>query len=342
MQNYCTLFDSKYIDKGLALYYSLERNASEYMLYVLCMDEKTYQILEDLHLNNLRTVRLNEFETTELLKLKAERNRPEYCWTCTAASIEYMMQRFKLDNCTYIDTDLYFYSDPIVLMNEIKKENAQVGIMEHRFAESDWKKEKYRRAGKYCVEYNYFDNSINAQNVLKWWKEECFKWCYSRYEPADENGIEKYGDQKYLEQFPIRFSNVHVFENLGAGVAPWNLKQYSLGKNTKDNNIYLVHKKEKTEAELVFYHFQNVKYINKDFVNINSQCNDQEMKMKIYKPYLTEIESIRKMLKERYGLVFSSKKSYSSNVVKAFIQRNIMPYRLRAFGDIVNLKKLKD
>ena len=60
-----------------------------------------------------------------------------------------------------------------------------------------------RRSGKYCVEFNYFDQSKNAKKALGWWKEKCFEWCYHLYEP------ERMGDQKYLEKFPILFKGVH-------------------------------------------------------------------------------------------------------------------------------------
>ena len=34
--NYCTLFDINYIDKGLAMYESLNRVAEDYTLFIVC------------------------------------------------------------------------------------------------------------------------------------------------------------------------------------------------------------------------------------------------------------------------------------------------------------------
>ena len=47
MLNFCTLFDSYYLDKGLALYHSLCKATDDFDLYVFCFDEKSYEILTE-------------------------------------------------------------------------------------------------------------------------------------------------------------------------------------------------------------------------------------------------------------------------------------------------------
>lgn len=43
MMNFCTLFDSYYIHKGIALYLSLERVCDDFKLYVMAFDEPSYK-----------------------------------------------------------------------------------------------------------------------------------------------------------------------------------------------------------------------------------------------------------------------------------------------------------
>ena len=43
--NFCTLFDSYYLDKGLALYLSLKKVCDNFRLYVFCFDDVAFQIL---------------------------------------------------------------------------------------------------------------------------------------------------------------------------------------------------------------------------------------------------------------------------------------------------------
>ena len=340
--NFCTLFDSYYLDKGIALYQSLEKVTEDFHLYIFCFDDRSYEILKDMKPE--RTTILHhsdiEKETKKLLELKKERSKAEYCWTCTPVIIEYVLNHYPVESCTYIDADLYFFSNPQILFDETKEANANIVITEHRFSDSLKDRRYLRRSGKYCVEYNYFDQSENAKKALNWWKEKCFEWCYHLYEP------ERMGDQKYLEKFPGLFNGVHELQHLGGGTAPWNLAQYELvsGSNSQsadDNHgVILKEKKSGREFPLVFYHFQNIRYLSDKKVNINSCTHSQLLKKAIYLPYLSNIEKVRKELMH-HGVDFSTKKSYSSNPFIAFIQRNILQYKIRSFSDIYNLEEIR-
>ena len=150
-----------------------------------------------------------ERDNPKLSDCAKNRSKAEYCWTCTASILRFFMNRFDLNECTYIDADLFFFNDPSILNDEIQTQKADIAIMPHRFRKGDKRLKRKLQAGKYCVEYNYFNNTENAQNCLNWWADECIKWCYSKYEPAsDEYPYERYGDQKYLEQFHINH-NMH-------------------------------------------------------------------------------------------------------------------------------------
>lgn len=340
--NFCTLFDSYYLDKGIALYQSLEKVSKDFHLYIFCFDDKSYDILKDMKPERATILHHSDIEkeTEKLLELKKERSKAEYCWTCTPVIIEYVLKHYPVESCTYIDSDLYFFSNPKILFDEIKEADANIVITEHRFSDSLKDKRYLRRSGKYCVEFNYFDKSENAKEALNWWKERCFEWCYHLYEP------ERMGDQKYLEKFPILFKGVHELQHLGGGTAPWNLAQYELisGSNTqsaiKDMGVILKEKKSGKEFPLVFYHFQNIRYLSDKKVNINSCTHSKPLKRAIYLPYLSNIERVRKELLLK-GVDFSVKKSYSSNPFIAFVQRNILQYKLRSFSDIYNLEEIR-
>lgn len=330
---FCTLFDSYYLDKGLTLYRSMESCTSDFRLYLFCFDDKTFQVLNDLKLEHAVLVHHSEFEDEELLKLKRERSKAEYCWTCTPVIIEYVLKHYQETNCTYIDSDLYFFRDPQVLFDEIQKAKANVVITEHRFPDNWNGKRLCKRSGKYCVEFNYFDQSENAWEALMWWKERCFEWCFHLYEP------ERMGDQKYLEKFPQLFQGVHELQHLGGGVAPWNLGQYKICAPDQQAPV-LKDKKTGREFELVFYHFQNIRYLSECKVNISSGSHSKETKDAIYRPYLTEIEKNRNLLK-KYGISFSVKKIYSSNKLIAFLQGNVLRFKVKSLSDIYDLNQFR-
>lgn len=330
---FCTLFDSYYLDKGLALYQSLARCTKDFKLYIFCFDDQSFQILSDLSLKHAVIVHHSQIEDDTLLKLKKERSKAEYCWTCTPVIIEYVLKQCKEENCTYIDADLYFFRSPKILFQEIEEAKANIVITEHRFTDSLNDRRLCKRSGRYCVEFNFFDQSENAWKALNWWKERCFEWCFHLYEP------ERMGDQKYLEKFPILFEGVHELQHLGGGVAPWNLAQYELSRIEKEGPV-LLEKKTKKEFPLVFYHFQNIRYLSENRVNVSSGTHSKKVKDAIYPVYLREIEQIRSQL-HRFGISFSVKKIYSSNKLIAFLQGNILRFKVKSLSDIYGLEQFR-
>lgn len=333
MINFCTLFDSYYLDKGIALYHSLSTECDSFRLFIFCFDDISFNILNRMQLKNVVLLKSEVLETEELLQVKRVRSKAEYCWTCTPQTIEYVLNNYDVDSCTYIDADIYFFDNPQILFDEIEKKNADVVIMAHRFNNNKQGKKLEARNGKYCVEFNIFKNNQNGKKVLNWWKEKCLEWCYDIPEE------DRMGDQKYLNYFSKLFDNVYELDNLGAGVAPWNLAQYSL-VNANSRNILLKHKDN--NINLIFYHFQNIRYMPRRRVNIKSLTRDKTLKYSIYIPYLIEIEKIRNMLKREYKIDFNPKKLVrSSNKIIGFLQSRFASLKIRCLSDILNLDKLE-
>ena len=106
---FCTLFDSFYLDKGLALYRSLERQTNNFKLFIFSFDDKAYEVLQKMQLKNAVVLHHTVIEDDVLLSLKKERSKAEYNWTCTPVIIEYVLKKYKVENCTYSDADMYFF-----------------------------------------------------------------------------------------------------------------------------------------------------------------------------------------------------------------------------------------
>ena len=152
MRNYCTMFNSTYLTRGIALYESLERYGKDFHLYVIAFDVHTYEILSTLNYKNMTLIKRTDFECTRLLQVKSERSVAEYFWTSTPFSIEYCIKKYDLDSCTYLDADIYFFSDPEVLFQELK-ENDSVIITDHRYSP---KYDQTKISGRYCVQFMFF------------------------------------------------------------------------------------------------------------------------------------------------------------------------------------------
>lgn len=300
----CTLFDHNYLDKGLVLYKSLEANASNYKLYVLAMSDKCYDVLVDLDYPNLIPIKLSDFEKGNDALLEAKANRPfgRYCWTCGSSLIKYIFETFNPENCTYIDSDMYFYEDPQILLDEMLSKKASALVVGHRFSWYD--KDHANITGQYCVEFNPFLNNKESRELLNHWVEQCIECC----EPLND-GIH-YGDQMYINNWVRDYKFVVETEQLGAGVAPWNFDQYKMVSHDVTKDKYIV-KCRGREYPLIFMHFENIVYLSEkqaDVGALTKWTSDRYFGTILYTDYLRRVNEIKKMLSTKYGIKVLIKK----------------------------------
>ena len=266
MMNFCTLFDSYYIHKGIALYLSLERVCDDFTLYVMAFDEPSYKKLSSLNFKHMVVeYEGGEFLSDDIKKVKAERKRNEYCWTCGSNITYYFLTKYQPESMTYVDADMMFFSSPKVVFDELKP--FSVGLSSH-FADT----ELY---GKYCVQFCYFKNDEKGLKALTWWKNSCLDWCYDRYEDG------KFGDQRYLDMMPDRFEGVHEIENRGVGVAKWNMLEYNFLPN------HVISYREK-KYDVCFYHFHAVAVEYKEgniYIASKKDVIPQSVIDTMFKPY---------------------------------------------------------
>jgi hypothetical protein len=287
MINFCTLFDSNYLSRGLALYHSLQK-VSSFHLYIVAFDNKCYEYLKNASLPDLTVISLKEFEDDALLKVKDGRSVAEYCWTCTPSVILYCLKKYDLSSCTYIDADIIFYSDPQRLVDEMGSNS--ILICKHGYTR-DY--DVSATHGIYCVEFVCFKNNEDGLKALVWWRDRCLEWCYARLEDG------KFGDQKYLDDWPVRFSSVHVLKHPGGGVAPWNVQQFEFSRS--NDRIYLMRKGDDTSYPVVFFHFHGLKFYTNGFVSFCGAIYEltNTVNEVFYIPYVKELLQIENGLKER-------------------------------------------
>jgi len=282
MLNFCTLFDRNYFYKGLTMYNSLIANCTEdFNLWILCMDDMTYDLLEKMNLPNIKLITLSEFESPELLKIKTERSVAEYSWTCASNFIWFLSQKYqKLKTLIYLDADLYFFNDPKILIEELGDKD--VMITEHRYTK---KYDQTITSGKYCVQFMIFKNNPNGLMVLDWWRRACLDWCFARI----DNG--RFGDQKYLDDWMTRFNCIYELQHLGGGVAPWNVQQYVFSK-TKNSKIIGKEISSNRKFPLIFYHFHDFHLISKNkYYACGSYFLTKNVKNLIYRQYFKNLQN---------------------------------------------------
>ncbi len=281
MYNFCTLFDSNYLSRGLTLYRSLEAVCDDFHLYIFPFDDKSFHVLQRLQLKHATIVSLDEFEDQELLRVKPTRNRAEYCWTSTSSTILYVIEKYGVEMCTYLDADMIFFASPKTLFDEMG--TASIMITEHRYTK---RYNKEALSGIYCVQFVSFRNDERGLKALRWWRDRCIEWCYARFEDG------KFGDQKYLDDWRTRFDGVHVLQHLGGGMATWNVQQYELFE--KIGRLFGKERVTGKEFPIIFYHFHYLRFFDNDRVELGRRILTDNVLQLLYMPYLKKLEEAKK------------------------------------------------
>ncbi len=291
MINFCTLFDSNYLHFGLTLHESLMQNCPKFHLYVFAFDKKCEDFLRQKNLPNVTVISLQEFEDEKLLAVKPSRNKGEYCWTSTPSTIRYVLKNFKVEHCVYVDADLCFFGNPQILLDEMGDKS--VLVTPHNYADGY---DQSAVCGKYCVQFMFFRNNAQGLEVLEWWRERCLEWCFEN--PVDG----KFGDQKYLDDWLVRFPQTHELRHEGGGVAPWNVSQYKI----KDNKIY---KKDGAVFDLIFYHFHGFALLDEARVKLTPKkyLIKRDAVKNIYEKYLQQMKKNINEVAAVSGLVAAAK-----------------------------------
>jgi hypothetical protein len=289
MRHYCVYFDHRYLPRALLMIRSLQaRSANGAHVWVLCLNDEVFRALSVLDPPDVTLIPISELEEVdpELAATRRTRSLVEYYFTCSPALPLHVFRRApELDLVTYVDADLYFYSDPEPLFEELG--DRSVAIVAHRFSPRLRPRVKF---GIYNVAWLTFRSDPAGMSVLNWWREKCIEWCY------DVLQEDRYADQKYLDDWPARFSGVVVLDHPGANVAPWNVDNHALALSD--------HPMTSDGAPLLFFHFQGVKQVVGHAFDVNLSDyhvhRRRALTAALYGPYIAEM---RKTADEVRGLV---------------------------------------
>jgi hypothetical protein len=328
MFNFCTLFDSFYLTRGIAMYQSLEKVCDKFHLYIFAFDDTSYHILKELNFKHATIISLKEFEDEKLLAVKPSRSKAEYCWTSTSSTILYVIKNYNVPSCTYVDADLYFYQNPKILFDEMGGKSILLTL--HRYPA---KFNRSATSGIYCVQFITFLNNKDGLEALNWWRDACIDWCYDRYEDG------KFGDQKYLDDWTTRFKGVHVLEHLGGGLASWNVEQWPFVSKTS-NKITFKDPVKNSNFEAVFYHFHHVRFFKNDIVDLGWRHPTMPVVANLYVPYIIELGQIEESLKSidsKFNIPLQDFKLIKSQGFK-----NKIKYLIKVFYryNVFNTKKI--
>jgi hypothetical protein len=263
---------------------SLQRHVPECQLHILCLDTSTYDALSSLGIANTVLTSRNDFEGMhpQLPALGRERSKVEYYWTCGPFfMLDVFQQCADGEVLTYLDADLFFFENTTPIFDELG--NASVLIVPHRYPPRLASRDCFGRFNVGWISLK--KDSIGAHCLTKWCMQ-CAAWCFDKAE------ADRYGDQKYLDDWPNEFENVVILSHLGAGVAPWNISQYAITKRA--NRVYVNH------VPLIFYHFSRLRILTPWLFDPDLQYFDCEISPSLVRMiYVPDTEQLQKQILAR-------------------------------------------
>lgn len=261
--------------KAITMYASLSEHCNNFKLFILCMNDSVYRVLSKIGFKNIILVKLKDIERNnyDLALAKSNRIFHEYCWTLKPNFLYYVMNKY--DNAEYyahVDADLFFFSNIDYIFNE--NPNASIFLTDHRNSKEFLN--YYELSGLYNTGFVGLKNNNEAKSAVRLWGDMCLKKCTVEYDTINKT----FGDQRYVEEWPNIFKNVHIVNSIGANVAFWNVKNY---KVSKMNNVVYV-----DDSPLIFYHFSSVIILGPREFDLSSfyRIDDKNLMNYIYDPYV--------------------------------------------------------
>jgi hypothetical protein len=240
----CTLFDERYMSRGLSMIDSVHRYAPDLVVMVLCLTDRCLHAVRKMAQPGIKPIAMAELEgdIPRLLEAKKNRTTLEYYFTCMAALHRFVLDRERdVDTSMYVDADMLFYCDPNIVFEAIG--DSPVAIIPHNFAPHLEK--SHMRYGRFNAGWTAFRRTPEGEICLDWWLERSLEWCYDRVDG------DRYANQKYLNKFSLIAPNTRILTQKGFDAAPWNIGRFRV--SLRDGRVFL------DDEPLVFFHFHRLK-----------------------------------------------------------------------------------
>ncbi|MDF2856111.1 MAG: putative glycosyltransferase [Neobacillus sp.] len=274
---FCTILSKTRLYQGLALLASLKKvMGDDFYIFIHCIDEESYKLFKKFSWKNSKLIHEKKL-AKRIVLLKNERKVHEYCWTLKPVICDYVLNKFpSIKRITYLDSDLYFWSDPTPIFKNQPDCSVLLSLEEKYSPTANQSIQRRSRiTGKYNSGFISFKNDVTGMQALKWWKEKCLEACRI----APKEGI--FGDQKYLDELPTLFTSCCDITTPGVNVGPWNVLKYQF--STVDHSILI------DEDMLIFYHFSGLRVAARNDIQSVNKMNKKRRSF-IYQLYSDAVE----------------------------------------------------
>jgi hypothetical protein len=232
----CTISSRSHLFKTFSLFDSLQ-NKTNADFHCLITDADMVNSENSIHFHQL-----SEFNDEDSQKMKDRYKGNQLRWGFKSLFLIKLLKD-GYDSVIYLDNDIYFYSSPDFLFEELQSNS--ILLTPHFYPADPQKDQNWMEANLRVGLYNggFIGANKNGIPALQWWANACIYNIKKSY----RRGL--FDDQKYLDLFPILFENVKILKHKGCNVAGWNIET-SPRSLDPENKVILEGK-----WPLIFIHF---------------------------------------------------------------------------------------
>ena len=300
-QNFAIAISKYYVSRCLVLIESIIKY--DVNIFILCFDVEAEKLIKQ-NVNSKKIIIVNYKEILNfdksLKKINRSRKLIDKIVTSRPIFLKYINNKFKSKDIFLLDSDIYFFSNPRLLLKYTEK--SSVAYSEHNFSRNEI--ELNKDYGEFNGGFVYIRFDKNGKKFLLSWSKLCKKWC----EFDSKNG--KFSDQKYLENLSKKINNLKILKRSEINLAPWNLEGKKI--EFKKNQIYVNNNK------LIFFHFHGLRQITKNLYILGLEnykfVISNKIKNILFQKYVTNLKN-NSITKE----YFWTKNHYFSRLLKIHI-----------------------
>jgi len=244
MNLFFSICSNNYLAQAIVLYKSFKKFHPETGFFLFLCDQKSsavdYSQIAD------EVIELDSIEP-RFGELALKYNIIELNTSLKPRIFEYLFSERKITQAVFLDPDIKFYHSVSFLFTDFIQANILLTPHIYSPIPPDGKKpdeQSFLMFGIYNLGFISVRNTEESLRFLQWWKSRTYEFGY-----ADTyKGI--FVDQLPVNLVPLFFKSVHILEDRGMNMAPWNLHERWLDNR---NGELFVNRQDR----LKFYHFSS-------------------------------------------------------------------------------------
>ena len=236
--------DQAYIGRMLTMIASVRRFEPEASFHILCFDAATEAVFRRFNVPGVTAVGLSAILAFDprLAASRADRTAHGFYDTTRGVLALYVMDQWPtVESVTWLDADLWFFSHPQAIFDEIGE--AAIAISPHHYSPD--MADKGATYGVFNSGLLHWKNNDQARRCINDYVVECLDWCDST-----PNAAGAWLGQVYLNTWPDRYESLHQMRSPGVNLAYWNIANHWI--TSRDGAVWV------DDTPLVFFHYSGV------------------------------------------------------------------------------------